>query len=334
MAFERIFVEKSIAERPATLAVLKKINALDRFEIIEKYDDYFGRVKKPYLHKRNQLNLYLAEKKGQLVKEAPDAYGLAGAPHFYFVHAYNCIYECEYCYLQGYFNSPDIVLFTNHDEISKEIIRHIHQYPNQEIWFHAGEFSDSLALSQISGELELYHQLFKKFPHARLELRTKSANTKVLESLDPLDNMITSFSMSPQSSVKKYDHKTAALKLRLKAMEKLSMLGHPVAIHLDPIIWSPNWESDYQELVHKITETINPDNIRYVSIGVVRFPKKMFKDIKNNYPDSDLVHQPLITTTNDLVRYRKPLRFKILNTVESMLKTAGFKAPQIYKCME
>ena len=44
----------------------------------------------------------------QLVKETPAAYGLSGEPHYYFIHSYNCLYECDYCYLQGYFHSPDL----------------------------------------------------------------------------------------------------------------------------------------------------------------------------------------------------------------------------------
>src|SRR3989337_415915 len=101
--FERIFLEKEVKDQIRAQEILKNLGRSD-FEIIEKIDDIFGKVKKPYLQKRESLNLFIGKKRGTLVKQAPNAYGVLGEPHFYFIHAYNCIYECQYCYLQGYFN--------------------------------------------------------------------------------------------------------------------------------------------------------------------------------------------------------------------------------------
>ena len=133
-------------------------------------------MKKPYLQKRDNLNIFIARKTGDLVKEAPPAYGKGDEKHFYFVHAYNCIYECQYCYLQGYFNSPDLVLFVNYDEIISEMERLAIKYPNA--WFHAGEFSDSLALSDLTGELPYLHKFAEHHPTVKIELRTKSVNLR------------------------------------------------------------------------------------------------------------------------------------------------------------
>ena len=107
--FNKVFVESSIEGKEQTQKILSKIK-YKKLVLIDDYEEVF-QSKKPYLQKRDNLNLFLAAKKGELVKEAPEAYGLGSEKHFYFVHAYNCIYECEYCYLQGYFNSPDIVWF-------------------------------------------------------------------------------------------------------------------------------------------------------------------------------------------------------------------------------
>ena len=181
--FNTVFVEKDQYQNAQEL--LSKIKYRD-LKVIDKIEDIWGRVKKPYLQKRTTLNLFIGRKKGQLLKEAPSAYGVGSEKHFYYIHAYNCIYECEYCYLQGYFNSPDIVLFINHQEILNEIERTIEQYPDA--WFHSGEFSDSLALSHITCELPGYHKLFERYPNAKLEIRTKSVNLKEILNLSPLPN--------------------------------------------------------------------------------------------------------------------------------------------------
>jgi spore photoproduct lyase len=153
--WNEVYVENKIKDHPRVQSILGKLRKDPLY--IERYDDLWGRSRKPYLHKRDQLNLFLARKEGQLLKLAPDAYGSAGEPHYYFIHAYNCIYECQYCYLQGYFNSPDIVLFINHEEILQEMQATLEKHQGQKVWFHAGEFSDSLALTHLTGELDLYH---------------------------------------------------------------------------------------------------------------------------------------------------------------------------------
>ena len=238
---------------------------------ISKIEDIFGRVKKPYLQKRTNLNLFIGEKKGQLVKETPDAYGLSGDPHYYFIHSYNCLYECDYCYLQGYFHSPDLVFFINHEEIIEEMRAIIKKNgPHKISWFHAGEYSDSLALSHITGELPLYFDFFRNLKNAKLELRTKSANIKELKALKPSKNIIVSFSLSPKEQIKDHDLKTPPLQTRLKAMETLDKLGHPIALHLDPIIFCEDFKSQYEEMLESLFKHISPERIEYISLGVVR----------------------------------------------------------------
>ncbi|MEZ4765931.1 MAG: hypothetical protein R3C26_22915 [Calditrichia bacterium] len=120
MRIDKIFIEQQVLQHPQTQRVIAAFPKSPIHEIV-KVEDVFERARKPYLQKRDALNLFIGKKEGQLVKPAPEAYGVSGEPHYYFVHAYNCIYECEYCYLQGYFQSPDLVMFVNHDDIISEI---------------------------------------------------------------------------------------------------------------------------------------------------------------------------------------------------------------------
>lgn len=331
--FSRILVEKDIFSLERTQEILKKFSHLPIVEI-DRVDDIFGKVKKPYLQKRDDLQLFLGKKRGTLIKEAPDAYGLAGDPHYYFIHAYNCIYECEYCYLQGYFHSPDIVLFLNHEDVRSEMAEICAQNPNQTVWFHAGEFSDSLALTHLTGELPFYLQTFKELPNAKLELRTKSANIKPLLELDPVPNVITSFSLSPEKRIKKTDLKTPPLKARLMAMAKLQEKGFPLGIHLDPIIHEDDFEQTYLELFKAISECLDVSKIEYVSMGVVRFTSKVFHQVKKNYPQSELLAAEFQSSFDGKVRYPRPFRLWLLGKIKDLALKHGFSEEQTYLCME
>ncbi|MCO4793353.1 MAG: hypothetical protein KC493_06570 [Bacteriovoracaceae bacterium] len=331
--FEKVFVETAVKDHPRTLHILNKLKSDP--VLIGSIEDYFGRVRKPYLQKRDNLNLFIGNKKGQTVKEAPNAYGLAGDPHFYFVHSYNCIYECEYCYLQGYFNSPDLVFFVNHEDMAKEMELIISKTPKDKTpWFHAGEFSDSLALSHITGEISFYFDFFKAHPNAKLEFRTKSANTREIEKMSPLSNVITTFSLSPQERTLKTDKSCPPASTRILSMQKLYKAGHPLGLHFDPIIHTNNLYEEYEQLIDDISEKIPLEYFEYVSLGVVRFTKDVYRQVQLNYPNSDLLTEEFIKPEDGKIRYPGSLRKNILKSIQKLCIEKGFVEDKVYLCME
>jgi len=330
--WNEVYVEEKIQDHPRVLSLLSKIKKTPLY--IENYSDIWGRSKKPYLQKRDTLNLFLARKEGQLLKLAPDAYGSAGEPHYYFIHAYNCIYECQYCYLQGYFNSPDIVLFINHEEILEEMEKTLQKHKGQRIWFHAGEFSDSLALTHLTGELALYHEFCRRNPDAVIELRTKSVNTKEITKLHPLPNFIVSFSLSPKDMARRVDLKTPSASARLKAMKELKDLGFKVAAHFDPIIYEDKMKDNYGNLLQEMKELNLNENLQYLSLGVVRFTKDVHREFEKNYPESVIHTAPMIKSFDGKVRYHRPMRMWMMNSIKDLAITYGVQRERIYLCME
>lgn len=329
--FEEILVEKQLASHPRTEKILQAHPDAETIWI-DRYERVFGQVKKPYLQKRESLRLIVAEKRGELVKPAPAAYGLAGEPHFYFVHAYNCIYECEYCYLQGYFHSPDIVVFVNHEQIVKAMQEKLVSHPNA--WFHAGEFSDSLALSHLTGELEDFWPFFEKNQNAKLELRTKSANLRTLRKLRPLPNVVVSLSLAPAEIIEELEHKTARYPQRLKALSELQNLGFNVGLHMDPILVRANLEMSYGRLLEDLARVIDVTRVQYVSLGVVRFTKEVYSQVRRNYPDSTMWDQEFVTSFDKKVRYSRPQRMAVLQSIKQLCLQAGFAESAVYLCME
>ncbi|HQU71914.1 MAG TPA: hypothetical protein PKV71_03905 [Calditrichia bacterium] len=334
MKFEQVFVETQVRDLPQTVKILKKLPEVPVREI-RKIEDVFGRVRKPYLHKRTALNLYIGRKEGHLVKEAPDAYGLLGEPHFYFIHSYNCIYECEYCYLQGYFKSPDLVLFVNHEEIQAEMAAVLRRFPERErVWFHAGEFSDSLALTSLSQEWPLYWPFFEEHPRAWLELRTKAVNVRPLLQLGPLPNVVVTFSLSPEESTLALDRGTPGLGNRLAAMSRLAKAGFTLGVHYDPVVYRDDLESAYRELTGALLAAVPEQQIAYISVGVVRFTHEVFLEFKRNYPESTLLKEEMSASFDNKIRYPRPQRLFMLKTIRDACLELGVSPEKVYLCME
>lgn len=330
--WNEVYLEKNLQGSVRAESILQKLNKSPI--LIDQFDDIWGRSKKPYLHKRDSLNLFIAEKKGQLIKEAPAAYGKSGEAHYYFIHAYNCIYECEYCYLQGYFNSPDIVLFINHEEIILEMEKALLKHPGERVWFHAGEFSDSLALTHLTGELDLYHDFCQRNPRAYIELRTKSVNTRELLKLQALNNLVVSFSLSPEKIAKSIDQKTPGTQSRLKAMKALKDAGFKLGAHFDPIVYEDHFKEAYQALCTQMKDLNLWSDLEYLSLGVVRFTKDVYREMENNYPNSLIHTGPMVKSFDGKVRYHRPLRMWMMNSIKDIALNSGCASEAIYLCME
>lgn len=330
--FKNVFVEHDVVSSDYTKNILDSLK-IEKYKEIDNLDNYWGRVKKPYLQKRDNLNLFIGKKKGLKVKEAPNAYGYGSEKHYYFIHAYNCIYECEYCYLQGYFNTPDIVLYVNHDEILNDI-KEIIDNNDKPVWFHSGEYSDSLSLTHVTRELDQYFSFFKENPKGILEIRTKSANIKEVLKQEPLENVVISFSLSDEQACKDFDLKTPSLKARFNAIKKLVDRGFRIGIHLDPIIYSENLETKYKALINELKNILPDDQLNYISIGVVRFTKAVYRETEQNYPNSKLLLSEFKPSFDGKVRYPRPMRQSILNTVEKLCIESGYSKNKIYQCME
>lgn len=334
MRIDTLYIERGVEAAPATQKIRAQLQS-EKTEIIDDYQDFFSRKKTPYLAKRTEKNIFIAAKKGALVKEAPDAYGFGSdEPHYYYIHAYNCVYECEYCYLQGYFSSPDLVLFVNHDEILAAMEETFARQRGGRVWFHAGEFSDSLALSHISGELPLYWDFFRKHPTAMLELRTKSINLTALRALTPLPNTIVSFSLSAEEQSAAFDREAPGAEQRIEAMRRLRDLGFRLAVHFDPIIFSETFASGFERIAAAVADRVGFAAIDYISLGVVRFAKDVYREAAANYPDSDLFARHFIQGADAKMRYIRPLRMQLLETSQAILKKHGCPVEKIYFCME
>lgn len=334
MRIDTLYVEHSTAAYPLAAQIESRLQPV-RIEHIDDHQDFFSRKRTPYLEKRNTRNVFIATKRGAVVREAPAAYGYAsGDPHYYHIHAYNCVYECQYCYLQGYFSSPDLVFFVNHDTILSAMREAVGRHAGQHVWFHAGEFSDSLALSHITGELPVYWDFFSKHPHASLELRTKSINLTELRKLQPLRNVIVSFSLSSEVQAEEFDLGAPSVSQRIAAIKRLSEAGFKLAVHFDPIIYHGNFEIAFASIVHELSEQVSLEAFEYFSVGAVRFAKDVFREARQNYPDSGMFARMFIQGEDQKMRYVRPMRLALLETARDILKKHGCPEEKIYFCME
>jgi spore photoproduct lyase len=159
-------------------------------------------------------------------------------------------------------------------------------------------------------------------------------NTKEIVKLEALPNFIVSFSLSPTPMAKRVDLKTPSTLARLKTMEELKNLNFPVAAHFDPIIYEDKLKESYDELLKSLEEKDLTQRLEYLSLGVVRFTKDVYREAEKNYPDSVIHSGPMVKSFDGKVRYHRPMRMWMMNAIKDLAISRGVKEERIYLCME
>lgn len=328
-----LYIEKGILNHPTMVSILNKLKSIE-IQVIENYQS-LGLAHLPANHryKQEKRGLVLAYKSGELVKEVQRDLFRQIPNEYYIMHSPGCPSDCQYCFLFDYLTHQMPTLFVNHDEILESIRELIESKPNEKHTFHAGEFSDALAYDHITELSKPLVELFSKYEHAYLELRTKSDNIKNLFGLNHQGKSIVSWTFSPQRVVQLFEYQTASAEERIEAACACQKAGYPVALRFDPLIRYPDWEKGYQEIIEKIGERLNPDLIYDCQLGVFRYTPGLWKVIRERFPKSWLRFQESVPSRDGKYRYINPVRIEMYHKIIRWLREY-FPNLRIELCMD
>lgn len=230
-----------------------------------------------------------------------------------------------------YLNSLNIKVTRDIPHILSQIDDTINHETGHILRFGTGELSDSLALDR---RLDLNRHLIHYFGYkkkALLELKSKWAS---IDHLAPYLNSYTviSFSVSPQELIESEEKRTSPLYKRLKAAKKAQDLGCFVGLHFDPVVIYDCFEKDYRYLIDNIGRMLDPQRIIWISLGLLRFPPKLYDHFIENRRRK-LLSGEFIRGEDGKYRYMKNERIKVYRMLYKQLKAIS-KDFFIYLCME
>lgn len=311
---DKIYVEENILNHPLTQNILSKLKSSPVI-IIEDYKKV-GQDK-PFNQRADEdkNSLALATKKGELVKSI----GRMDHGQFYLFHEIDCKYDCEYCYLQYYFQTKVPIIFVNRDEVLQKIEELLNSFDNP--YFHVGEVCDALAFDNLTEFSLDIVKLFKKYQSGTIEFRTKSTNVENLVSANnPPDNVIPSWTFSPQKIADLIEHKTPTFYERLDAARRCQEAGYTVGVRLDPIIRIEGWEDLYQKMLQELFNRLDTKQIDYISLGTPKHNKVLFETIKKRFPASPAILGELFPSTDGKYKYLKFQRVEVYKNMISWIR--------------
>lgn len=293
-SFSHIYIEEEIQDHPKTRKILSNFSNASVIPI-PHYKDLFCRKNQQFAVQKKCQQLILAKKRDSFLYQGSEMCDNFGNEHFYYSSdAMNCIYQCEYCYLQGLYPSANLVLFVNLEDTLEVVKEHLKE---KKLYICISYDTDLLAIEQMTGFVADWIAFASENPDLTIELRTKSANFSKIASFPPLPNFILAWSLSPSVITEKYEHRTPSLSARLESMAQAVEKGWKVRLCADPMIHIPEWNVVYQEFFEQICQKIPISKLNDYSVGVFRVPKESIKIMREVNPDSDLLAYPFVCSS-------------------------------------
>jgi spore photoproduct lyase len=286
-AFSHIYVEEGVLNHPRVAAVRRKFPRA-KFVEIESLGELTGRKNTVWSYQKSAPKLVLAEKTSQLLYPCSDVAPNFGHPHFYYaVPMQNCLYDCEYCYLQGMYNSAHLVLFVNQEEMRDAVRAKTSELGS--LYLCIAYDNDLLAMEGKLGLVAEWVEGLRDTPRATIEVRTKSANFASLRRLQPAPNVILAWTLSPSEVATRFEAKTPSLESRLAAAAQAVEAGWRVRFCLDPLLPIAGWREAYAELFTVLDRAALWSRLDDASYGTFRMNKDYLRQARKARPDSQLL---------------------------------------------
>ncbi|OOM77464.1 spore photoproduct lyase family protein [Clostridium sp. BL-8] len=290
--FSHVYVEKEAFNYSTSSKILSHLKN-SRIIEIDHYKDVFCRKNQNFVLQKNSPKLILAVKKNNFVYNGSEMCDDFGNDNFYYTSAVmNCVYNCEYCYLQGMYPSSNVVIFVNIDDTINEIEKMLKSHP---VYLCVSYDTDLMAIENITGFLHKWIEVGAKYENLKIEIRTKSANFKLLKDIHCLDNIILAWTLSPDKIIEEFEGNTPSLEKRLRSIEEAIDYGWRVRLCFDPILYIENWSELYKECIETTFNKLNKNKIYQVSIGVFRVSKDYLKIMSKLRVNSKILAYPFIT---------------------------------------
>ncbi len=201
----------------------------------------------------------------------------------------NCGYDCSYCSIQSFYSGGKVFF----DKDLKSKLASLEIDPKKKYHIGTGQSSDSLLWGNRDGILESLNSFARDNQNVILELKTKSKNIDWLLNNDYSKNIITTWSLNPQTIIDNEEHLTVSLNERLNAAEKIAAKGRLVGFHFHPMVIYENYKVEYGALFEEIQKRFEPSQVALISFGTLTFIKPVLKKLRKRDFRSKILQMPL-----------------------------------------
>lgn len=335
-ALDRLWIhqesrESAVAKRLIQLFPKDKISFVESQPLMENVGDMSAKQ-----YNQSKRELYVTPFRGQFFKRCPGSSqkkAITCCNYHILNLGQQCNMNCSYCYLQSYLNSPVMTIYSNIENALQELEEMSQTKGSMALRVGTGEVIDSLSLDPLTLYSRSLIAFFNNHPHWTLEFKTKSAHVDQFLDCEHKGNTVVSWSVNPQAVIDKEEHGTASIQDRLAAAERCVQKGFPIAFHLDPMIYHPDWQKNYEELIRELTSRFAQKDLHGVTIGTLRFQPEQRHMMRERFGMSSWVTQAeVFPSESGKLRYDSQIRTSMFRFAADTFKK--YSEWPISLCME
>jgi len=204
--------------------------------------------------------------------------------------ATSCPGQCEYCYLMTNLGkTPYIRVYVNLEEILSAAGEYINKRIPQTTLFEGSATSDPVPVEPYTGSLKKVIEFVGKESYAGFRFVTKFPDIDSLLDADHRGKTRFRVSINPDTLIRKFEHATPVLSVRLATAKKAAEAGYPVGFLVAPIIAVDEWKKHYRELFSEASSALkdHKEGLTFEFISH-RFTKRAKATIMDVFPETEL----------------------------------------------
>jgi spore photoproduct lyase len=285
---ETIYVEKRAQHYPGTERILSLFPAARQI-LIDHHSALFHRKRQSFRLQKEHPALIVALSEGPYLYTAPSRVDSGTIRSLYTDQLRNCLFDCDYCFLQGMHASAYPVIHVNNDDYHSAAIM---LASDDHIRINTSFLTDALSFEHIIPTVSGWMGVAEHNSRIHIEIRTKSAVNTPFLNRPPLSNVTGVWTLSPRKLADRYERGCATIDERFAALEALVESGWRPGVALDPIILVPGWQKLYAELVDEMAARLSPDRTGGISYGVFRMATAFLETTRSSRADSPILYHP------------------------------------------
>jgi spore photoproduct lyase len=269
ISYDHVYVETDADETPLGRELLERL-APRHVTRIDDAQRFFKRPAQDFLRQKRAPRLILARKRAPFLYRGTERVASFGRDRqvYYNDMVRNCLFDCDYCFLQGMHRSANVLVNVNIEDYLAAVDEHLRA--EGPLYLSISYLTDLLGFERSFGLARKWIEAARSRPELEIEIRTKSDGFAALAGVDPHSGVILTWSLSPDAVARSSEAGTAASAQRVLDARRAASLGWRVRICFDPVIVTDDWRRHYGAAVEELFRRVPPEAVEEVSFGVFR----------------------------------------------------------------
>ena len=286
-AIKHIYIEDGVRNSPISTKIVKSMPWAHVIPIRD-YREVFNRYGQSFAAQKRSQKLVVGRKEGRFLYEGTEriAGGQSGLIH-YVDPVRNCLFDCDYCFLQGMHASANVLIHPNLDDYFAAAKKRLETGPT---YVSLSYLTDILAFEELLGFCGKWMELASAHTNLTLEIRTKSEAFPAVARAPVSSNVIFAWSLTPAPFAGNHEVGTAGLHTRIFHAYQAARQGRRVRLCFDPVIIDDGWEEAYSSTVEAVFKRLDAQMIEEISVGVFRVHKEHARRMRKVRPDASILY--------------------------------------------